>query len=152
MIDSGLSTPPILFTNGRNVYHLMSETRRDFLVGRASILKHYEPVWVSTRTNLTLPFCVHCSIMQVGNSILWSHPTAYDHWLVDFLFIWGFILLWTQKCDGFSMSQKKKFQSINDKPFCLWQAGDWICGKDFQLDTNCMDAFESLKINWLLTK
>lgn len=34
--------PPILFTNGRNVYPSMSETPRVFLAGRACILKHSE--------------------------------------------------------------------------------------------------------------
>lgn len=42
MIESGSPTPPILFTNGRNVYPSMSETPRAFLAGRACILKHYE--------------------------------------------------------------------------------------------------------------
>lgn len=42
MIESGSATPPILFTNGRNVYPSMSETPRVFLAGRACILKHSE--------------------------------------------------------------------------------------------------------------
>lgn len=43
-----------------NVYPSMSETPRAFLAGRAFILKHYEPILVLARTNLTLSFYVHC--------------------------------------------------------------------------------------------
>lgn len=122
--------------------HYESERTRKTITNLFSYREHkeskdafearYEPI-------LSLSACTASS--SAGREF--ETPASPDRlWSLIGGFSLRFISLWTQKCDGFP-----KRNSINE-----WSAMPFVLsasrrrGEDFQSDTNCLDAFESLEM------